>query len=467
MLKGININTILIMVLICLLTSGTIWYERHMAYYGEIVLVNPDEETVAIYVEPEDTATRAAAGYLAYAIERAFGVAPDTVTEIEDDGRHYIHIICEEKNSSGEALAVGPDGEITESDQDNKAEIIITTAANAVLPAETDLPVYSVALKTDGVEIRVSGRKDCFGAVKAVTDRWLQKDCGLETEGELRISNRMIKEQLSGLPVELDGEIKILTQNLRYIDDAGGNSVEERALRFEKLVREYQPDLIGTQECTFQWLQLLKDMFSEDYEVFGCSRLGPDSEKEEWNAVLYRKDRFTYLDGDTFWLSNTPGTIASKLNYDGPVRICTWVQLQDSETGKEVLFSNTHLQNGETDYYRELRAKQADILLRQLRKGQNRLANVPGFLTGDFNGVADEPFYSQVTEIYRDAGVTAVDNNSAVDYSFHAYGNAEALVDFCFCSPKTITVLDYRILDDQYGGYVSDHYGVLVTAVVN
>ena len=41
------------------------------------------------------------------------------------------------------------------------------------------------------------------------------------------------------------------------------------------------------------------------------------------------------------------------------------------------------------------------------------------------------------------------------------------MIDFCFHSPHKITVLDYRILDDQYNGYVSDHYGIMVTAVVN
>ena len=114
-----------------------------------------------------------------------------------------------------------------------------------------------------------------------------------------------------------------------------------------------------------------------------------------------------------------------------------------------------------------MRSRQVEVLLRHLRRGLNLLDNVPGFLTGDFNGEANEPFYSQITDIYQDTGLTAINNSSAVDCSFHAYGDAQSLIDFCFCSQKAITVLDYRILDDQYGGFVSDHYGVLVTALVN
>ena len=466
--KRIRTNIILILIITGVLAYGTIWYNRWLAYYGERVLVGSKTETVAVYVEPDDTATRAAAKYMANAIEQSLGVEPVIVTEKQGERKH-ICILVEENLSPDEKEQKKYNNESTtpESAQNNKADIVITAAADTVAPAAADLPSYSVVLEKENVVISVAERKDCFGVVKAFSDRWLQKDCGLETSKELRISTRMIKEQLSGLPIEYQGEIKILTQNLRYIDDADGNSVEERAQRFKKLVQKYQPDLIGTQECTLQWLQLLKDVFSEEYEMFGCSRLGPDSEEEEWNAVFYRRDRFSRQDGDTFWLSNTPGTVASKLNYEGCVRICTWVQLHDIETGKRFLFSNTHLQDGATEFFREVRVRQVETLFQQLRKGQNRLATIPGFLIGDFNGEANEPFYSQITDVYQDARITAIDNESAVDYSFHAYGNAKKLIDFCFCSPESVTVLAYKILDDQYGGYVSDHYGILVTALVN
>ena len=277
----------------------------------------------------------------------------------------------------------------------------------------------------------------------------------------------MVEKKLKGLPTDVSGEFRILTQNMRCVDDKGGNSVEERAPRFFQLVEEYQPDLIGTQETTWKWLQLMENNLSDRYGFYGCSRLGPDTHEGEWNAIVYRKDRFTLLDGETFWLSNTPDVVASEFNCDGFPRICTWALLQDLETEKTFLFSNTHFQNGDSDSYLEVRVREAEILFRRLRGGLNRLKQYPGFLTGDFNGEPGEPYYSEVTAWYEDAGNTAITDSSAVDYSYHGYGQTEVLADFCFHSPDNVTILDYRILDKQYGGYVSDHYGVLVTAVLN
>ena len=90
----------------------------------------------------------------------------------------------------------------------------------------------------------------------------------------------------------------------------------------------------------------------------------------------------------------------------------------------------------------------------------------PGFLTGDFNGISDEAFYSIVTSWYEDSRTTAIKDSSSVDFSYQNYGNAQYLLDYCFHSPNNVAILDYHILDDQYNGYVSDHYGILVTAIV-
>ena len=422
-------------------------YVLFRAYTAETVLIGPDRSSVAVYYEPEDPAAAAAANYLACAVEQALGVPLETVTR-QEDGLRYISIL----SSSAEAEEM-PAAEKLDLDR-------------SFNPEEAG-PVYSVSLEERGLVIRVPAREDCFSAVKAVADRWLSADCGLKRPGELGVSRFMVEKQLSGLSIELKHQLRILTQNLRYCDDKDGNSVAERAKRFEKLVSDNRPDIIGTQECTLQWLQLLRAAFSDSYEFFGCSRLGPNSDAEEWNAVLFRKDRFELLDGDTFWLSNTPGEAASKLNYDGCVRICTWVLLRDQETGKIFLFGNTHLQDGGTAFYQEVRARQAEVLFRQLRGTTNRLAQYPGFLTGDFNGEANEPFYSEVTGVYADARTVAVNNSSTADFSFHGYGQQQVLIDYCFCSPKNTTILDYQILDTQYGGYVSDHYGILITALLN
>lgn len=414
------------------LTAGYLVFFRLIPYYRAFVVIGSEAEEAAIFIMPDDIATRASANYLAGSVENALGIRPDIVTRKEPGGR-YISIVYDE---------------------------------GAEIPDEEE-PLYTLSVEKCGMTIRVHGRDRCFGAVKAVTDRWLQRDCGLKGANELCISRAAAEKQLMWLSTVVNGELKILSQNLRYKSDENGNSIEERAGRFAELVAEYRPDLIGTQECTAEWLRLLQAELGDRYKIYGCSRDGSASESGEWNAVLYRKDRFTFQNGNTFWLSNTPETEASQLNYSGCIRICTWAQLLDNETGKALLFGNTHLQEGISDSYEAVRARQTDILVRRLQGITAVLSNPPGFLTGDFNGEAGEDYYSEIVNWYVDSRTDAITDSSAVDYSFHGYGQTDALIDFCFHSPDNVTILNYQILDKQYGGYVSDHHGVLVSAVLN
>ncbi len=428
--KSVRNRRIMAAAVAILLLAGSIWGYRTYTYHHKTGVLTPGSKKTAIYVEPDDTATSAAANYLSLAVKRKLGMELPVVTEKEEDFR-YLSILC--------------------------------GAESASEAASDDAAVYSVAFDGNDVIIQVPVRSRCFGAVKAIADRWLQEDCGIHN-GVLYISQAIIGRQLSELPTAVSGTISILSQNLRNTDDEGSNSINERAPRFFQLVDEYQPDLIGTQECSLRWIQLLQGTLSDRYEIFGCSRNGPNSEDGDWNAILYRKDRFTLQNGETFWLSNTPSEAASKFNYSGSPRICTWALLQDSETGKKFLIGNTHLHHIGTD--QEVRARQAEILLWRLRN-DNMLTCYPGFLTGDFNGEPNEPFYSRITEEFEDSQISTINDSSFVNYTFHAYGNTKVLCDYCFHSPKNVTILDYRILDDQYGGYVSDHYGVLVCAILN
>ena len=422
-----------VILLALLLLGGSVWLGTVCTYRHEAVFLRQAEPAL-FYIEPDLPETRAAANSFAYTLKQALGTESAIITE-KSDSLPTLQIIIGEEEAD-----------------------------------ETERPEYSVKKEGGDIVIRVAERSSCLGAVMAVAEHWLQADCGLSTPGELRISQRMIDEQLSNLSTAIKGELRILTQNLYYTSAGEGHSVHERAERFFRLVEDYQPDLIGTQECTLRWKKLLQSGLGEHYEYLGIPREGLLADDEEWDdAILFRKDRFELQDYGYFWLSNTPDEPLSQLNYDDFCRSCTWAVLTDTKTGKTLLFTNTHLHHQDDEYYQQLRDRQAEILLRYLRRGENKLAKYPGFLTGDFNGTSDEAFYDTITDWYDDSGKTAITNSSNVNYSYHGFGTVvmQQPLDYCFHSPGNVTVLDYRILDDWYGGYISDHYGILVTAVLN
>ena len=61
----------------------------------------------------------------------------------------------------------------------------------------------------------------------------------------------------------------VLTQNIRYADDMNGNSFDERAPRYNKLVTEYMPDLIYMQEDSNRWSIMSDAYFGKIHGVSG------------------------------------------------------------------------------------------------------------------------------------------------------------------------------------------------------
>jgi endonuclease/exonuclease/phosphatase family metal-dependent hydrolase len=295
-----------------------------------------------------------------------------------------------------------------------------------------------------------------YYAVQAILDAWLTPDFGLANAGVVTLLESRVAD-LNGLATKRDTSIKVLSQNLRCADDPNGNSIGERARRFKQLFEEYQPDLLGTQETTAGWNNYLKKFGGSEYGMVGCSRDGREATSGEWNTILYRKDRFELLDSDTTWLSNTP-TEATKVEGALCLRICTWALLKDKLTGETILFANTHLDHSND----EVRSAQMDILMDYLA---DRIGQYPFYLTGDFNCNVDSIPYNTATARLLDSHKTAWVDFSTETRTYHAYqrrGGSE--IDFIFHNDHT-TPVQYEIISKDYGGYVSDHYGVIAEFV--
>lgn len=328
---------------------------------------------------------------------------------------------------------------------------------------QAEAPLYSVELQYPDIRIALPEGSE-YAAMKAICARWLSPDCGLRSDGELSINLRMIREELSDLPLTLDGTFRILTQNLRYDGTDGGNGIPERAERFLRLLDDYRPDLICLQEASYPWMLILEDALADRYAF--CKNTRPGSQfPEEWNVILYRSDRFSCLDQGVFSLSETPEIPGTHLGYSGYPRTCIWTILRDRQTGHRMSLGTTHLQNGAVETFGPIRTRQAEILLETFRQ-QNLIGDCSSFLLGDFNARSSEEYYTVITGVYRDARLAALHDSSAVDYSFQGYGTYQSLIDQVFFDGDQVRILDYRILDDQYDGYISDHYGILTTVYI-
>jgi endonuclease/exonuclease/phosphatase family metal-dependent hydrolase len=116
--------------------------------------------------------------------------------------------------------------------------------------------------------------------------------------------------------------LTLMTYNLKFASPTFEPPWEIRREMQVDLIRQYSPDIIGTQEGLKEQVDYLADVLT-DYVVVGEGRKGGDD--DEHMAIFFKRDRFRLREMGSFQLSNTPEVIGS-----GPEvnpRMVTWVRL--------------------------------------------------------------------------------------------------------------------------------------------
>jgi len=253
--------------------------------------------------------------------------------------------------------------------------------------------------------------------------------------------------------------LRVMTFNIRNsAAKDGDNDWTNRKDLYAKTVRDFDPDLLGTQEVLADQFDALAELFPE-YTAVGVAR--DDGKRDgEWSAIYYRKSRFEPLDLGNFWLSETPDDVGSRSWDAACTRICTWARLRDRKSGKEFLYANTHFDH-KGGVARLESAKLIRKRLPALAKG------APVILMGDFNCIEDDEPYRALTAPDGN-GVSLVDSYRTVhskrapdEASFHAFkGRIEgSRIDWILHS-KDFKATAAEIVRPSNGRYPSDHYPV-------
>ena len=189
--------------------------------------------------------------------------------------------------------------------------------------------------------------------------------------------------------------------------------------------------------------------------MVGTFRDGKANAGDEANYILFRTDRFELEESGTFWLHGGDTEKIDKIEGALCNRICTWALLKDKVTGDTVLACNTHLDHSNDT----IRTAQLTALFGEL---SYEISQTPTILTGDFNTLRNSEPYKKITAHgLSDGQKMTWKDHSTVDHSCHLYQNDGEIIDYCFHSSDFRSV-SAKIINDDYGGYVSDHYGVLV-----
>ena len=276
----------------------------------------------------------------------------------------------------------------------------------------------------------------------------------------LGILGSLFFSPVNALAAQENANINVMTFNLRYLNDsdASPHTWEERRSTVRQVIRKEQADIIGTQEAVYQQV---KDLASDlpNYEWIGQGREGGN--EGEFMSVFYNEKRFTPLEYDHFWLSDTPDVVGSTSWGNTIPRMVTWVKFLDTKSNKEFYFVNTHF-----DHMSEkAREKSAELISERVKEFDQ---NLPILLTGDFNAGPD----SVPHDILLNEG-GFVDTFTAADKTinkelgtFNGYddptgGGSDNRIDWIL-SKGNVSIDTSEIVNYQKNGqYPSDHYPVL------
>ena len=166
--------------------------------------------------------------------------------------------------------------------------------------------------------------------------------------------------------------------NIRYgTADDGPDAWSHRKHVLFDVLSQAHADVVGLQEALHFQLEEISQQLSK-YAVLGVGR--EDGKlKGEYGAILYRSDRFSVEENDSFWLSGLPNIPNSMTWGNVCTRICTWARLRDKRTGVSFLLYNTHLDH-QGVLSRELGVRLIVSRMKQTMRDQEAV-----LLTGDFN----------------------------------------------------------------------------------
>ena len=251
-------------------------------------------------------------------------------------------------------------------------------------------------------------------------------------------------------------EVKVVDFNVLN----GDETVAERAEELIPLLLSYEPDSIGLQEVSGNWINALRTGLGSNYGRVGIDSNGPDAAigTSLSNYIYYRKDKFEVIDSGYFWLTETPDVPSSYNAATTVNRNCNWAIFEDKQTGFRYVHMNSHL-----DWQDDAaNAVQCVMIAKQMLRFEEM--GYPVFATADYNTKQGSASYQQIVSCESLADAHFVAERSIDSSATHT----SPPIDFCFVTAKKMTVHVYEVIDNvQNGVTVSDHKGVFVRATVH
>lgn len=246
--------------------------------------------------------------------------------------------------------------------------------------------------------------------------------------------------------------MKIMTINVRYINNFDKYSWNERKYVLKEMIENHNPDIIGFQEIMKDHFEFLNSNFNKIYGWYGEYR--DQSTSCEMNMIFYKKDKFQVISKNTLWLSETPKEKYT-IGWDADLpRVISYVKLKDCDTSDEFYFMNTHFDH----VGKEARVNSSHMIIELIKSLDEKT-----IITGDFNTTPSDGYINTLL------------NSDILDNSFNYFEDKENSltihnfisdikgepIDYIFAT-NNFKINDSKIIRYSKNGIpTSDHYHII------
>ena len=321
--------------------------------------------------------------------------------------------------------------------------------------------VICVSVSNSGAKISASGNRiEISGRDEEALTRAAATFLG-------KISDAPVNDRVIDVVVEdnvpLDEYLTVMSFNLRYDlkENAGISRVDAAVAQ----IRDLSPDVLGVQEDSQEWYNLLDQKLTEYTSV----RTILSASNNEYLTIYYKTDLFKRVKSGLLWLSDTPTEPRSKYSESLNFRGMRYVVLERLSDGAKFCFVNTHLENTTGENSKIARQKQTKVLLEQTAKIVQEYGDIPSILVGDFNAVAKEVTVHGVIresgyqDCSTDAGVITAQGTWNPGYYNEPVNVNTDTLDFCYVSENDFFISSYKVSAQKYNKmYTSDHFPIVI-----
>lgn len=256
----------------------------------------------------------------------------------------------------------------------------------------------------------------------------------------------------------MENKIKVCSFNIRYDNGNDGlNNWSNRKDLVFNWIKNQDLDVIGFQEVL---PHVKKDLINllKNYVILGTER--DENLTDESNIIAIKINRFSIINSETFWLSDTPCVRGSVgIHTNSLPRVCTYTTLFDKINEKYLRIFNTHLDH----MSQQVRLDNIKPILSKIEKLYKNIP-CPIVIMGDFNST---PNSAELNCLINNSAVKIKDvsdlYNCEIDYTFHNFNNKNDFckIDYILTSETVNCEKLYLGTDNENGIFLSDHYPVV------